>query len=156
MISPNAKIGETTKIWNPELSNIQACEIGEGCKIHSNVWIGEGVKIGNNVKIQAFAFIPSGVIIQDNVFIGPGVTFTNDKYPPSNGKGWETTIVWYGASIGARATILPGLEIGSNSRIGAGSVVTRSVPRNVVCCGNPARIMAGKSPKNSGGWPVEE
>ena len=141
------KVGDNTKIWHQELSNIQDCEIGDNCKIHSHVWIGDGVKIGNNVKIQAFCFIPSGVIIEDDAFIGPRVTMTNDKYPPANdSSAWLETRVCKGASIGAGAVLLPGITIGEGSRIGAGSVVTRDVPPGVVACGNPARIMAGKKP----------
>ena len=132
-------IGKGTKIWHPELSNIhESFQCGENCKIHSHVWIGEGVKIGSNVKIQAFSFIPTGVELEDNVFIGPGVKFTNDKYPPSG--QWTKTLVKKGASIGANATILPGIVIGENARIGAGSVVTKNVPPGVVVCGNPAAI----------------
>ena len=133
-------VGRGTKIWEPHLSNIHPeVVIGEDCVIHSHVWIGEGVKIGDRVKIQAFTFIPSGVTIEDNVFIGPRVTFTNDKYPPSQGKGWLPTYVRRGAVIGAGATILPGLEVGQNARIGAGSVVTKSIEANVTVCGNPAK-----------------
>lgn len=145
-----AQLGENTKVYNPELSNVGNAKIGDNCVIHSHVWIGDDVVIGNNVKIQAFSFIPSGVVIGDNVFIGPGVTFTNDKNPEvSKERGdteWkpETTTVENGANIGARATILPGLTIGKGSTIGAGSVVTRSVPPNVVVCGSPANIHAGK------------
>lgn len=134
-----------TKIYNQELSNIHSSvEFGKNCVIHSHVWIGEGVVIGNNVKIQAFSFIPSGVTIEDDVFIGPRVTFTNDKYPPSGGKGWSETLVKQGASLGASVTVLPGLVIGENAKIGAGSVVTKDIPANVVACGNPARVKAGK------------
>src|SRR3990167_7019406 len=118
------KVGHGTKIWEPQLSNISNdCTIGEDCRIHSHVWIGDEVKIGNRVKVQAFAFIPTGVIIKDDAFIGPRVTFTNDKYPPSGGKDWRPIIVEKGASIGAGATILPGITIGENSRVGAGAVV---------------------------------
>lgn len=135
------RVGKGTKIYNPELSNISPnAVIGENCVIHSHVWIGDGVVIGNNVKIQAFTFIPGGVTIGKDVFIGPRVTFTNDKYPPSHGKGWSKTIVAPGASIGAGAVILPGVSIGSNARIGAGSVVTKDVFPDVVVCGNPAKI----------------
>jgi UDP-2-acetamido-3-amino-2,3-dideoxy-glucuronate N-acetyltransferase len=141
------KIGQGTKIWNPELSNIQDCQIGDNCRIHSHVWIGEGVIIGNNVKIQAFSFIPSGVIIEDNAFIGPRVTFTNDpKLEISGPSCWAKTIVKRGAKIGASVTIVAGVTIGENSRIGAGAVVTRDIPPNVVACGVPAKVMAGKTP----------
>ena len=144
MVSPNAKIGSGTKVWNPELSNIQDCEIGEDCKIHSHVWIGNGVKIGNRVKIQAFTFIPTGVIIEDDVFIGPRVTFTNDKHPPSGSQNWKTTTIKSGASLGASVTVLPGVTVGQGARIGAGSVVTKDIQDKVVACGVPARVMAGK------------
>lgn len=153
MISENARIGKGTHIWNPELSNIQACEIGENCKIHSHVWIGNGVKIGNNVMIEAMVFIPEGVTIEDNVFIGPGVVFTNDKYPPSWGEHWQLVLVKGGISlknfeeatvIGARAVICPGVTIGHSAKVGAGSVVTKDVPDFTVVYGNPARIKAGR------------
>ena len=81
-----------------------------------------------------------GVILNDDVFIGPGVVFTNDKFPPS--VNWpdsrQTTVVERAVSIGAGSVILPGVNIGSNSRIGAGSVVTRSIPSGVTAYGNPA------------------
>jgi acetyltransferase-like isoleucine patch superfamily enzyme len=145
MISQNARIGKGTKIWHEELSNIQDCEIGEDCKIHSHCWIGEDVKIGNRVKIEAFAFIPPGVTIEDDVFIGPRVTFTNDKHPPSGRENWLKTFVREGASLGAGSTILPGITIGEHSKVGAGSVVTKDVPPYTVVCGNPAKPHAGKT-----------
>ena len=139
-------IGKGTRIWNPELSNINPeAEIGEGCVIHSHVWIGK-VSIGNHVKIQAFSFIPDGVTIEDECFIGPRVTFTNDKYPPSHGQGWSETFVRKGASIGAGAVILPGITLGEGCRVGAGSIVTKDVPPGVVVCGNPAQIHNKKKP----------
>ncbi len=138
-------IGNNTVVYKEELSNIaDEAIIGEDCKIHSHVWIGKNVKIGNNVKIQAFSFIPDGVTIEDNVFIGPRITFTNDKYPPSGGKGWTETFVKSGASIGAGAVILPGITIGKNARVGAGAVVTKNVPDNEIVVGNPARIFIKK------------
>ena len=133
-------IHDTTRVWYPHLSNIHPkADIGEYCVIHSHVWIGEDVHIGNNVKIQAFSFIPDGVTIEGNVFIGPRVTFTNDKYPPSGGKGWQKTLVCAGASIGAGAIILPGITIGEGAKIGAGAVVTKDVPNFTTVVGNPAR-----------------
>jgi len=140
----DTKIGENTKIYDPELSNIRGATIGSNCVVHSHVWIGEGVIIGNNVKIQAFSFIPTGVIIEDDVFIGPRTTFTNDKYPPSNKNLWKTTRVKQGASIGASATILPGITIGQGAKIGAGAVVTKDIGDHVVACGIPATIKAGR------------
>ena len=138
-------ISNTTKIWHRELSNIQDCEIGEDCVIHSHVWIGNNVKIGNRVKIQAFTFIPDGVTIEDDVFIGPRVTFTNDRDLDIKGKDfWKPTLVKKGAKLGASVTVLPGITIGENTKIGAGSVVTKDIPPNVVACGVPAKIHAGK------------
>lgn len=134
------KVGKGTKIWHEELSNIhESVVIGNNCRIHSHVWIGENVRIGNNVKIQAFVFIPTGVTIGDDVFIGPHVCFTNDKMPPSSGS-WIDTRVAKGVSIGANATILPGIVLGNNCKIGAGAVVTKTVIPNVIVCGNPAKI----------------
>lgn len=130
------------KIWHPELSNIHpSVKIGDGSIIHSHVWLGENVVIGNRVKIQAFTFIPTGVIIGDDVFIGPRVTFTNDKHPPSGKANWLQTIVNDGVSIGASTTILPGITIGKNAKIGAGSLVTKNISPNMIAYGVPAREM---------------
>lgn len=129
-----------TTIYHPELSNIHDdTSIGENCTVHSHVWIGQGVVIGEHTKVQAFAFIPTGVSIGQRCFIGPRVTFTNDKYPPSGGKGWSETVVEDDVVIGAGAVILPGLTLGKGSRVGAGAVVTKSVPPGVTVVGNPAR-----------------
>jgi len=108
-------------------------------------FIGETVKIGTGCKIQEFAFIPDNVEIGNNVFIGPHVCFTNDKYPPSNGK-WKNdpkTMVEDFASIGAGSVILPSIRIGKGAVIGAGSVVTKSVPDGETWYGNPARRADG-------------
>jgi len=138
-------IGKNTIIYHPELSNISPeAKIGDECKIHSHAWIGSKVKIGNRCKIQAFSFIPDGITIEDDVFVGPRVTFLNDKYPPSHGKGWKETLIKKEASIGAGAIILPGLTIGKNSMIGAGAVVTKNVPDNTTVVGNPAHILVKK------------
>lgn len=127
-----------------ELANIyDSAVIGEGTKVGAFAEIGRNVIIGKNCSIGCGAFIPENVIIQDDVFIGPHVVFTNDKHAPSNG-AWRAeppTVVKSGVSIGANATILPNLVIGSKSKIGAGSVVTKSVPENSVVAGNPAKIM---------------
>lgn len=132
-------IGKGTKVWKQELSNISdKATIGENCVLHSHIWIGDDVKIGNNVKIQAFSFIPNGVEIEDNCFIGPRTTFTNDKYPPS-GKVYKT-LIKQGASIGASTTIICGVVIGSNSKIGAGSLITKDIPDNAIAYGVPAKV----------------
>lgn len=139
-IIKKVSIGNKSKIYDQV--NLYQCQIGEESKIDAFVYIEEGVVIGKHVKIRPFTFIPTGVSIGDNVFIGPNVTFTNDKYPKI-GANWKLlkTTVKNGASIGAGSVILPGITIGSNSLVGAGSVVTKSVPRNVIVAGNPAKII---------------
>ena len=133
-------IGKNTILHKPEHSNIHPnAVIGDDCKIHSHVVIFDDVKIGDRVKIQSFTFIPNLVTIENDVFIGPRVTFTNDKYPPSNGKGWAPILVKSGAVIGAGATIMPGVVIGQNARVGAMALVTKDVPDGVTVVGIPAR-----------------
>lgn len=126
-------------IYHKEKSVILDCKIGENTTVHAPVWIGNNVVIGNNCKIQAFAFIPDGVTLEDNVFIGPNVTFTNDKHPPS--EHWSKTLVKMGAVIGAGTVILPGITIGEEATIGAGSVVTKDIPQLATAYGNPARVI---------------
>lgn len=100
--------------------------------------------IGKNCKIEAKVFIPPGVIMGDEVFVGPSVVFTNDKHPKATGE-WERkmTIVGDKVSIGANATILPGLRIGGGAVIGAGSVVTKDIEPGTTYYGNPARRKEG-------------
>lgn len=135
----NAEIGEETIIWHQDLVNIYECNIGKKCNIGAFVEIGKGVVIGNNVSIGAHCFIPQGVIIEDNCFIGPRVTFCNDMYPPSYGVYWGKIYVRKGASIGAGAIILPDVEIGAGVLIGAGALVSRSIPADTKAYGHPAK-----------------
>jgi len=136
----NVEIEEGTTVQDQV--NLYKCKIGKNCKIDAYVYIEEGVTIGDNCKVKPFVYIPTGVTIEDNVFIGPNVTFTNDKYPRVNGD-WKLlpTKVRKGASIGANTIILPGLVIGKNALVGAGSVVTSDVPDNAIVVGNPARVI---------------
>lgn len=124
-------IGKNTNIWQfcVVLPN---AKIGENCNICSHCFIENDVKIGNNVTIKCGVQLWDGITVEDNVFIGPNVTFCNDKYPKSKNKNFklEPIIVKKGASIGANATILPGVTIGENALIGAGSIVTKDVQDN--------------------------
>ena len=122
--------------------NLFKCKIGKNCKVDAYVYVEEGVVIGDNCKVRPFVFIPTGVIIEDNVFVGPNVSFTNDKYPKARGE-WKLfrTTIEKGSSIGANSVILPGVTIGEDALVGAGSVVTNDVPSRAVVAGNPARII---------------
>lgn len=125
----SCKIGENTNIWQFCVV-LPGAEIGSNCNICSHCFIENDVKIGNNVTIKCGVQIWDGMVIEDNVFIGPNATFCNDKYPKSRNKNWklEPVIIKKGASIGANATILPGVTIGENALIGAGALVTKDVP----------------------------
>jgi acetyltransferase-like isoleucine patch superfamily enzyme len=136
-----ADIGECTVVRDHV--NLYKCKIGRGCKIESFVYIEEGVVIGDDCKIKPHVYIPTGVTIEDKVFLGPNVIFTNDKYPRVEGD-WKPlkTVVGPGASIGAHSVITPGVRIGRNATVGAGSVVTTDVPDNATVAGNPARPLS--------------
>ncbi len=126
------------KVWH--FVNIYpTAQIGVRNSIGSYTEIGDNVSIGNDNRIGAHVFIPNGVVIGNNCFIGPNVTFTNDKYPPSGSENWEITIVSDNASIGAGCVILPGVFIGRDAKVGAGSVVTHNVPVGEVWYGVPAK-----------------
>lgn len=141
VIDQPCQIGEGTKIWH--FSHImQNCRIGRNCNIGQNVVISPDVELGENVKVQNNVSIYTGVICEDDVFLGPSMVFTNITNPRSQivRKGqYEKTRVKKGASIGANATIVCGNDIGEYAFIGAGSVVTKSVPSYALIVGNPAR-----------------
>jgi len=132
----NVTIGDNCELGHNVLIR-ENTTIGNNTRIGSGTVIEGQVKIGANVNIQSGVYIPRQVIIEDNVFIGPYVVITNDRYPPSS--RIAQVVIKRGAVIGARTVILPGVEIGENSVIGAGSVVTRDVPPGTVVCGVPAR-----------------
>ena len=121
-------IGENTNIWQFCVV-LKGAKIGKNCNICSHCFIENDVVIGNNVTIKCGVQIWDGMRIEDDVFIGPNTTFCNDKYPKSRNKNWklEPVIIKKGASIGANATILPGVTIGENALVGAGTIVTKNV-----------------------------
>ncbi|MDH3326300.1 MAG: N-acetyltransferase [Gammaproteobacteria bacterium] len=135
-------IGEGTRIWQFSVVLPQA-KIGKNCNICAQVFIENDVVIGDNVTIKNGVQLWDGLRVKDNVFIGPNVTFANDLYPRSKKypEQYLQTIIKYGASVGANATILPGVVIGGGAMVGAGAVVTKDVPTNAVVIGNPAEIM---------------
>lgn len=135
-------IGDKTRIW--AFSHVlPSARIGRECNICNNVFIENDVIIGDRVTIKCGVQLWDGIRVGDDVFIGPNATFTNDKFPRSKQylSSFPQTKVEDGASIGANATILPGITIGQGAMIGAGAVVTRSVPSYAVVVGNPARIV---------------
>lgn len=134
------KIGNNTRIWQFCVV-LKEAQIGENCNICAGVLIENDVTIGNNVTIKSGVQVWDGVTIEDNVFIGPNATFTNDLLPRSKAypETFGKTIVRKGASIGANATLITGIEIGEWAMIGAGSVITKNIPANTLWYGNPAR-----------------
>jgi UDP-2-acetamido-3-amino-2,3-dideoxy-glucuronate N-acetyltransferase len=141
VIDEGCIIGEGTKIWH--FSHIMpGCELGINCNIGQNVVVSPGVRLGNNVKVQNNVSIYTGVICEDDVFLGPSMVFTNVINPRSavnRRNEYAKTHVGTGASIGANATIVCGHDIGKFAFIGAGAVVTKTVPDYALVIGNPAR-----------------
>ena len=135
-------IGGNTQIWQYCVV-LPGAIIGSDCNICNNVFIENDVIVGNRVTVKSGVQLWDGIEIEDDVFIGPNVTFSNDYFPRSKKppKKFATTLVSEGASIGSNSTILPGLNIGKFSMVGAGSVVTKNVPDYAIVVGNPARII---------------
>ena len=123
---------------------LPGAKIGRDCTIGDHTFIANDVEIGDRVTIHCGVQLWDGVTLEDDVLIGPNATFTNDRFPRSNQQPERLlpTLVKRGASIGANATILPGITIEEQVMVGAGAVVTRNVPRNAVVAGNPARIIS--------------
>lgn len=141
VIDKGCTIGAGTKIWH--FSHVMSnCVLGENCNLGQNVVVSPQVHLGNNVKVQNNVSIYTGVNCEDNVFLGPSCVFTNVTNPRSgvNRRGqYEKTTVKKGATIGANATIVCGHDIGKFAFIGAGAVVTKSVPDYALFVGNPAK-----------------
>jgi UDP-2-acetamido-3-amino-2,3-dideoxy-glucuronate N-acetyltransferase len=135
-------IGEGTRIWQFVVI-LPGAKIGGECNICSHCLIENDVVIGDRVTIKSGVQLWDGLRIEDDVFIGPNVTFANDKYPRSKiyPDKFMSVVIRKGASIGANATILPGVEVGESAMVGAGSVVTKDVPAGATVLGNPAKIV---------------
>ena len=133
-------IGENTRIWQFAVV-LKGARIGRGCNICAQTFIENDVAVGDNVTVKCGVQLWDGLRIGNNVFIGPNVTFCNDKHPKSGNREFEClkTIVEDDVSIGANATILPGVRLGKGCVIGAGAVVTKDVNSKVTVVGNPAR-----------------
>jgi acetyltransferase-like isoleucine patch superfamily enzyme len=148
-VAPDVRLGKDVRL--ARFINLYGCEVGDETKIGAFVEIQKNATVGRRCKISSHTFICEGVTIEDEVFIGHGVTFINDAYPRAatesgtlqTEQDWAVvpTLVRRGASIGSGSTILCNVTIGEHAIVGAGSVVTRSVPPRVVVAGNPAKIL---------------
>lgn len=138
----SSKIGRDSRIW-AFAHILPNAQIGMECNIADHVFIENDVIVGNRVTIKCGVQLWDGLRIEDDVFIGPNATFTNDLFPRSKQypKEFLKTFIQKGASIGANATILPGITIGQKAMVGAGAVVTRSVPPHAIVVGNPGKII---------------
>lgn len=138
----SSSIGAGTRIW-AFAHVLRGARIGADCNICDHVFIENDVFVGDRVTIKCGVQLWDGLRVGDDVFVGPNVTFTNDRFPRSKQypESFLRTTIESGASIGANATILPGLTIGQSAMVGAGAVVTRSVPPHAIVTGNPARIV---------------
>lgn len=138
----SSKIGENTKIWQYCIV-LSGAKLGRNCNICSHCFIENDVVVGDNVTVKCGVQLWDGIRLGNNVFVGPNVTFCNDKKPRSKQypDKFLETIVEDGASIGANATILPGIRIGKGAMIGAGAVVVKDVSDNQTIVGNPSKVL---------------
>lgn len=140
-LNESDQVGAGTRIW-AFAHVLSGARVGKNCNLCDHVFVEGDVVIGDNVTVKCGVQLWSGLRIGDDVFIGPNATFTNDPFPRSKkylGR-YPETVLEDGCSIGANATILPGVRIGRNAMVGAGAVVTQSVPPFAIVTGNPARI----------------
>ena len=141
-IVESSHIGRNTRVW-AFAHILPDAVIGEDCNICDQTFIENDVIVGDRVTIKCGVQLWDGITLEDDVFIGPNATFTNDPFPRSKQypEFFARTVIRKGASIGANATILPGLTLGQSCMVGAGTVVTKDVPARTIVAGNPARIL---------------
>ncbi|MBA4181760.1 MAG: N-acetyltransferase [Anaerolinea sp.] len=149
-VSERATIGDGASIWH-QAQVREGAVVGPGCIIGKGVYVGADVAVGANCKVQNYSCLYEGVTLEDGVFIGPEVVFTNDRFPRAinpdgtikSADDWHVgrSVVKYGAAVGSRSVIVPGITIGRWALIGAGSVVTKDVPDHALVVGAPARQM---------------
>jgi acetyltransferase-like isoleucine patch superfamily enzyme len=139
----SSAIGEGTRVWQFVVI-LPGAVIGRDCNICAHVLIEGGVRVGDRVTVKSGVQLWEGVELQDDVFVGPNATFANDLHPRSrqHPESFAVTRVLRGASIGANATLLPGVTVGERAMVGAGAVVTKDVPAGATVVGNPARIIS--------------
>lgn len=141
LVDEGAVVGPGTRVW-AFAHVVKGAVIGRDCNICDHTFIEGGARLGDRVTVKCGVYLWDGVTAEDDVFLGPAAVFTNDlrprskQYPPEFGK----TLLRQGCSIGANATLLPGLTIGRWAMVGAGAVVTRDVPDQALVLGNPARF----------------
>jgi UDP-2-acetamido-3-amino-2,3-dideoxy-glucuronate N-acetyltransferase len=141
ILDEGCQVGENTKIWH--FSHVMSnAVIGRNCNIGQNVFIDNNVRIGNGVKIQNNVSVYNSVIVEDNCFLGPSMVFTNVINPRAHIERkheYKNTILKKGSTIGANATIVCGITLGSYCLVGAGAVVIRDVPDFALIVGNPSK-----------------
>lgn len=150
-VSDDAEIGAGTSIWH-QVQVREGAVIGRECILGKGAYVDHHVRIGNRCKLQNGVFVFHGFTLEDGVFLGPGVMLLNDKHPRAinadgslkSGDDWTVSeaVVRRGAAVGGGTVVLPGVDIGAFALVGAGAVVTKSVPDHAIVFGNPARVRA--------------